>query len=355
MEIIHNCLAGKQYLVIKGKQPIVGYEGEMLERNTIQGLIPFYTVEKNGELFYWYDATGKESVEESFKKRGITYEELERFFSEMDRTLKEISGYLIDEKNLVFRTDAMFYEDGGMKLMYYPCANDGSLPYIQIGEFLITNVDPKLQELNELCYEIYNLMASPGFDCSEMAKRIRQDVLRKQEVQSAKSIDKVETASVSVDIDEIEEAAQEEKRGIKDLTKEFEGAIKKKAEEIKRTVSDLIPDVIKEENAAVEDESERYMIGRLIYDGEDRELDYCIDKDLFKIGREDKRNDACLHSDAVSKHHSKILRKNGKYYLADWNSKRGTYYNGRRLRRGEYVELASMDRVVFADVPYTWA
>ena len=351
MEIIHNCLAGKQYLVIKGKQPVVGYEGEMLERNTIQGLVPFYTVEKNGEMYYWYDSTGKESVEEVFKKRGITYEELERFFSEMDRTLKEISGYLIDERNLVFRTDAMFYEDGGMKLMYYPCANDGTLPYIQIGEFLITNVDPKLQELNELCYEIYHLMASPGFDCSEMAKRIRQDVLRKQEAQSAITpiIDEHEDISAN----EIEEVEQE-KRGLKTLTKEVEGVIKKKAEELKLTVSDLIPEVVKQE-AAFEDESERYMTGRLIYDGEERELDYCIDKDLFKIGREDKRNDACLHSDAVSKHHSKILRKNGKYYLADWNSKKGTYYNGRRLRRGEYVELASMDRVVFADVPYTWA
>lgn len=350
MEIVQSCMAGKQYLVIKSDRGLSGYEAQMLEKNVIAAFLPFYTVEKNGDLYYWYDVTGKMSVEERLKKDGISFESLDLFFSQMHESIREISGYLIDEKNILFRVDTMFLEEGGLKCMYYPSANDGLTPYIQIGEFLITNVDPKLQELNELCYEIFNLMSSPGFECSEIVKKIRAEAMREQEITESGADRETE------EIEEFEEEKEEEeKKNLRNLTKDVEGFIKEKTKDIKQTINDLLPDAIREESVLKENKGERYMVGRLIYDGEERELDYCIDKDLFKVGREDRRNDACLHSEAVSKHHSKILRKNGKYYLADWNSKKGTYYNGRRLRRGEYVELAPMDRVTFADVPYTWA
>ncbi len=49
--------------------------------------------------------------------------------------------------------------------------------------------------------------------------------------------------------------------------------------------------------------------------------------------------DICLESQAVSRHHARILSENGNYYVEDLHSSNGTFMNGKRIR----------DRVPFAE------
>jgi hypothetical protein len=244
-----------------------------------------------------------------------------------------------------------------MKLCYLPSANDGKPPFIQLGEYLISNVDPGREFINRFCYELYSMMASPGFDCSEACKRIREKVYREEEIRRDREkdirerIDRNEEEGVELGLqvaslyDDCEENEDDKQRvGELRIRKHFEELLKRIKEAIELLISDFIP----EKELDLEGEKD---IGRLIYDGEMTEDDYCVDKEIFKVGSV-SGNDAVLHSTLLSRHHSKIKRKNGKFYLSDWNSRKGTYLNGRRLRRGEVVELQPMDKIVFADVPY---
>src|SRR5260370_4975463 len=42
--------------------------------------------------------------------------------------------------------------------------------------------------------------------------------------------------------------------------------------------------------------------------------------------------DICLESQAVSRHHARLLFENGGYYVEDLHSSNGTYVNGKRIR-----------------------
>ncbi|MEE3481700.1 MAG: DUF6382 domain-containing protein [Lachnospiraceae bacterium] len=92
--------------------------------------------------------------------------------------------------------------------------------------------------------------------------------------------------------------------------------------------------------------------GKLLYEGTDGEKDYVLSKEVFRIGSQDDGNDAVLHSSVVSRHHARISKTNGDYFLEDLNSKNGTFVNGKMLSYRENVKLKRMDVITFADVVY---
>lgn len=57
-----------------------------------------------------------------------------------------------------------------------------------------------------------------------------------------------------------------------------------------------------------------------------------LNKPVFTIGRK-AENDLQLLSDSVSRQHAEIVYEDGRYYLVDIGSKRGTYVNGQQISR----------------------
>ncbi len=92
--------------------------------------------------------------------------------------------------------------------------------------------------------------------------------------------------------------------------------------------------------------------GKLLYEGNGSEQDYVLSKEVFRIGSQDESNDAVLHSAVVSRHHARITKTNGDYFIEDLNSRNGTYVNGKMLSYRENVKLKRMDVITFADVVY---
>ncbi|MFN8421110.1 MAG: FHA domain-containing protein [Anaerolineae bacterium] len=69
----------------------------------------------------------------------------------------------------------------------------------------------------------------------------------------------------------------------------------------------------------------------------------------FVIGRASKSStpDLDLKAEGVSRTHSIISMKEGRFFVADQQSRNGTFVNGERLQEGEQRELRSSDRVRF--------
>src|SRR5713226_8397138 len=61
--------------------------------------------------------------------------------------------------------------------------------------------------------------------------------------------------------------------------------------------------------------------------------------------------DICLESQAVSRHHARILCENDEIFVEDLNSSNGTYVNGKRIR--ERVPLSKDDMLQIG--PYSFA
>ncbi|WP_224362029.1 ATPase, T2SS/T4P/T4SS family [Hyalangium versicolor] len=71
-----------------------------------------------------------------------------------------------------------------------------------------------------------------------------------------------------------------------------------------------------------------------------------FDKDEITIGRLDK-NDICLNKGNVSKYHSKIVAKDGKFIVLDMKSTNGTFVNGRKIAGPQVIKPA--DKIFIGD------
>lgn len=71
----------------------------------------------------------------------------------------------------------------------------------------------------------------------------------------------------------------------------------------------------------------------------------------FCIGKEEGC-DCVLKEPVISRHHAKILKEEGKYFLVDTHSLNGTYLNGRKLSAHTKEEIKSGDRIDFADLGF---
>ncbi|MBD3320459.1 MAG: anti-sigma factor antagonist [Chitinivibrionales bacterium] len=68
---------------------------------------------------------------------------------------------------------------------------------------------------------------------------------------------------------------------------------------------------------------------------------YIINRDEISIGRS-RSNTISIANNAISRHHVRIARKNGKYVLSDLGSLNGTYINGNRV---DSAELSNNDKI----------
>ncbi len=61
-------------------------------------------------------------------------------------------------------------------------------------------------------------------------------------------------------------------------------------------------------------------------------------------------NDLQIKDPTVSRKHLKIIRKDEKYFVEDFESQNGTWINGQLIQSGEDVEVREGDSIVIGDV-----
>ncbi len=409
---------GKKYLIIKGKGIKNNYEIDFLKHNEVDVLLPFYTIEKNGELEYWYDITGKKSIEEYVKENGVELNVLFNIFSYAKIALNQLSEYLINEKHIIIQKDTMFLKDSKMYLCYYPEETKARRGFSDIGECLIENTDSNNSELIKVAYSLYQEMLNEDFRVEDALSMLSKEQVKidSENIENnnfdinsydSSSYDNEDNNLSSQDVgpidiylgeneniienDELNQnggminiknslkiSPSKEKSsyvsgkkiagtrldttvGEEEDSDSFIYKFKLKYKEINnyfdKMFKRIYPDDEEEINDinAAEDLSQPYIQAKLLYDGNEGEEDFLLNKSVFMVGSDKKKSNAVLHSKKISKHHSKIIRKGKNFYLTDWNSRHGTYLNGQRLKKGEKVALKSMDRICFADVPYRFA
>lgn len=112
------------------------------------------------------------------------------------------------------------------------------------------------------------------------------------------------------------------------------------------------PDFDKEMETFVIREGEEIHIAVLVSVKPEKYENILLYKEEMHIGKEERRADACIPSDVVSRVHAKIVRRDGSYYITDLNSTNGTFLNGRRIAPEETLALEQGDMIAFATAEY---
>lgn len=72
----------------------------------------------------------------------------------------------------------------------------------------------------------------------------------------------------------------------------------------------------------------------------------------FIIGKNRKNTDYCIDQSVISRRHTKITKKENRYYIEDLASTNGTYLNEKPLRSGMFYEIKEWDRIRIANMEF---
>lgn len=148
-----------------------GYQYRMLEMNRIEGILPCGLRHIDGESFLYYETTGKQSLSALYEGRRIPGTELFGLLEALNDVSGTLSGYLLDEQNLVLTGEQIFYDlsSGKYFFTYYP----GEVVEPDVFRFLADGIDGTDKRAAAAAYR---LCAAAGADRQALREVIRKEV-----------------------------------------------------------------------------------------------------------------------------------------------------------------------------------
>ena len=369
MEISYNRTHRESYMIIQDAFSISDYEERILKENEIRSLLSFHTMQTNGEMEIWYDISGKQSLRDYLEHEEITFETIEKMLMYSMLAIDEIHKYLIKQENILFCPDTIYvsrHEQFRMYFCYCPSQRTSSSAFSEVMEYVLSQVDHKMEDIMQLCYRLYDRSLCEETTLYELHKMVQSamessicqiEEAERIEAEEDSEEDVVKQQEIAEDTelyyqDRWEVVLQRIVKKGQQLMEMITGWRKKEGDE--RVHQDFFiepePEVIEKTQLLYQKKHE--CEGRLLYQGKQSELDYVVSKQVFRIGHGETGNDASLQSTAVSRNHAKISVEQGEYYIEDLNSTNGTYINGELLSYTQKQKLEYRDQIQFADVKY---
>ena len=96
MEIRYKRDLNSNYMILTEERPAEGnYEIRMLTENRIHGFLPCVKQEHGDRVEYYYEITGRQSMELLYERRKLKHRELRSLLKELLRTLEAAQEYLL--------------------------------------------------------------------------------------------------------------------------------------------------------------------------------------------------------------------------------------------------------------------
>ena len=388
------------------------FDERLILKKKLPGLIPVERCFMDGRGEYWYQITGKQSLDTYCRLQDVSVAFIEQVILSVCSEIEILEWNLLDINCLQLEPELVYISNQTQEVLFcvYPeNTQDISLGFQQLMEYLLTRIDHKDEEMVRLGYGIYEKTLREGYnildirefivqrrnernpqiqDNSEMdglgkateGKRKSDKVAKQDRIRNVDRTGKQEEKGVLKK--QVEEACPVSETGVRDWrnglgkTQEIWAAMQETWGHIRELLkTPLIPERTKKKELSqadffydTEEEEELEPVieihptvcigqgnlreeGLLLYEGRDTYPDYHIQKEVCTVGK-DQASDLLLQKETVSRHHAKIRKMEDGYYIEDLNSTNGTYLNDELLSYKEPRLLHSSDLICFADVKY---
>ena len=388
------------------------FDERLILKKKLPGLIPVERCFMDGRGEYWYQITGKQSLDTYCRLQDVSVAFIEQVILSVCSEIEILEWNLLDINCLQLEPELVYISNQTQEVLFcvYPeNTQDISLGFQQLMEYLLTRIDHKDEEMVRLGYGIYEKTLREGYnildirefivqrrnernpqiqDNSEMdglgkateGKRKSDKVAKQERIRNVDRTGKQEEKGVLKK--QVEEACPVSETGVRDWrnelgkTQEIWAAMQETWGRIRELFkTPLIPERTKKKELSqadffydTEEEEELEPVieihptvcigqgnlreeGLLLYEGRDTYPDYHIQKEVCTVGK-DQASDLLLQKETVSRHHAKIRKMEDGYYIEDLNSTNGTYLNDELLSYKEPRLLHSSDLICFADVKY---
>ena len=365
-------LKNSYMVVIEPGQPL-NLDGQlaekMMQRQQIPGLLQWVTMEHEGDMTFWYQITGKQSLSDWLSHHTLDYRLLGHLLSGLLALQEELPRFYLRSEHLLLQSEQIFLDASGEQVVfcYEPLWNRDIRQSLQeLMEQLLPRIDHADKEAVRLGYGLYEKCQEENVDVWHYVLEQRTEAVQRQPEQG-KAFD-TEPASETYEGTE----HLQPKDNITPKTRMFSEKVTEKLPMIS-TLSWLQslgkhkkekPEPVylfepqeKEttcENPTIFLGAKQTAEGRLVYRGAGNESSFLIEGDSFLLGGRNEQADGQLLAFGVSRNHARITREEDKYYIEDLNSRNGTYVNGKLLPYKQKCPMKPGDHLRFAREEYVF-
>ncbi len=346
------------------------YQRKMVMENRIEGLIRMDIRCLNGKEEFYYDITGKQSLQNIFLKRQMTYEDIRGVLCSVYHLNEELKRYLVQLERILFDPEFCFYNpDTGRAEWIFGETREEN--YLLLAEFILEHADHEDKKGIDVGYKFYKLVKEENFVIDRIITYMdeKYPIRKKEEPEDSPQKEIKETNFI------YENPVCTAGEGIRNETagkgKPWEMAFERCKQIVKeKFVKSKEEPFPMQENVSMpvcsgapyrrEDEDCKTMlimppsqnVCRQLRAVRNNEIIRIPDKLPCIIGKDAGGADIVIASKAISRVHARIYEQDGVLFLQDLNSKNGTFKNALQLEPNEKVELRQGDEICFANLQY---
>lgn len=347
MEIRYKRDLNSNYMILTEEIPErESYEVRMITENRIYGLLPCIHQQHEDRTEYYYEITGRQSMELLYERRKLNFSQLKGLLRELLRILESAGEYLLNPNHLLLGPETIYLHARSEKL--YLCCYPGSEKEIQesfldLAEYLLGKLDKSDAEGIEFGYELYQNALEPNFSLTELLHRHAET--EKESLKPA--VRPAEAVSVQKEILE--------------KTGSWKNFFKKKNRQT--TLEDYVAEAdqmgsgtalfLKEETLPETACLQKVKRDGLFLRSLSTECpSFQIKGETFLLGKKKDCVDGCIPASTISRIHARITCDGGMYYVEDLNSTNGTWADQMQLNPYELYPLKAGMYLTFASVEY---
>ena len=364
-------------VVIEPGQPL-NMDGQlaekMMQRQQIPGLLYWVTMEHEGDMTFWYQITGLQSLSDWLSHHTLDYKLFGHLLSGLLALQEELPRFYLKTEHLLLQTEQIFLDTSGEQVVfcYEPMWNKDPRQSLQeLMEQLLPKIDHGDKDAVRLGYGLYEKCQEENADVWHYVLEYHTGnacAHQEQDPYEATVEQTQKEQRVHEDTRKEEYAAsffdQSEERWKKHVMKpekmmeklpvisalSWVQSLGKKKKKKMEPIYLFEPEETEEacENPTVYLGAKETAEGRLIYCGAGREENFVIDGDVFLLGGRNDKADGQLQASGISRSHARITREDKDYYIEDLNSRNGTYVNGELLAYKQKCKIKPGDHLRFA-------
>lgn len=345
MEVRYKRDLNSNYMILTGDGRVENdYEVRMITENRIFGFLPCVCQQQEGHTEYYYEITGKQSMDLMYERRRLTGRQLRGLLKDMGKILEASREYLLDSDHFLLKPEYMYLNTRTERLFlcfdpeYKVNIRESFLDW---AEYLLGKLDRSDTDGIEFGYELYQSALEPNFSLLEILQRHMEE--------------EPEPVRMPDDLENVQEE-------IREKTGSWKNFFKKKAR--KAQTEDYVAEAdrinsgsllfLKEQQtsgqtAFLQDEKED---GLILHSLNPEYPDFHVRQDSFIIGKKSEGVDGCIPAPTVSRLHARVTFDGAIYYLEDLNSTNGTWVDRVQMNPYETQPLANGSRIQFAGAEY---
>lgn len=343
------------YMVITEQGQPLNLDGQlaekMISRQNIPGLLSWVTMPCEGDITFWYNITGFQSLEDYLQKQTLGEAVLKHIISALMTLQEELPRYYLKGEHLLLSLEQIFLDNSSEQVYfcYEPLWIKEPFEALkELMEVLLPVINHKDSEAVALGYGLYEKALVKNANVWNYL--LERSAIPKESAQPRQ----VELLQIEMEESEPETDRKPLRFDLKEIIKEKGSTLwsrfhkKKLPKEEPIYLFEPQEEPICVQNPTVFLGAGECVQGQFVYQGAGGACSFAVTADSFLIGGNNDAADISIDSPGISRNHARVTKEEENYYLEDLNSRNGTYLNGTLLKYKQKEKLSMGDHVCFA-------